>query len=90
MKKQRESRTFTLVELMVAVALMIIMVGIIATIFKEGGELIPCLGRNYLSYSESLRRDIESLFAFVGRQAKRGPDLTEYLRLAEGKKDEGR
>ena len=33
------------------------------SIISDQGELIPCLGRNYTSYAESLRRDLEVLFA---------------------------
>ena len=32
------------------------------------GELLPCLGRNFLSYSEALRRDLESLKKFSSNQ----------------------
>ena len=32
-------------------------------IVDEKGELLPCLGRNFTTYSESLRRDLEALFS---------------------------
>jgi hypothetical protein len=52
------------------------------TIFSDKGELIPCLGRNYTTYAESLRRDLEVLFS-----VKRKPTLLSYdkaLKVLEG------
>jgi hypothetical protein len=54
------------------------------SIITDQGELIPCLGRNYTTYSESLRRDLEALFAM-----KRKPVQLTYekaLRALEGGK----
>ena len=54
------------------------------SIINTDGELLPCLGRNYTAYSESLRRDLEALFAI-----KRKPALQSYentLRMLEGGK----
>lgn len=33
------------------------------SIINSKGELLPCLGRNYTVYTESLRRDLEALFS---------------------------
>ena len=38
------------------------------SLINSEGELLPCLGRNYTTYSESLRRDLEALFS-VKRKA---------------------
>jgi len=54
------------------------------SIINDQGELIPCLSRNYTTYSESLRRDLEALFAM-----KRKPVPLTYdkaLRALEGVK----
>lgn len=47
------------------------------SIFKRNGELIGCLGRHYLSYTEALRRDL--LAVGLGRRAKDVPSLSDYL-----------
>lgn len=47
------------------------------TIFKRNGELIGCLGRHYLSYTEALRRDLQALG--LQRRAKDVPNLQDYL-----------
>lgn len=39
------------------------------SIINDQGELLPCLGRNYTVYSESLRRDLEILFSIKRRKA---------------------
>ncbi len=46
------------------------------SIISESGELLPCLGRNYTTYSESLRRDLEALF-----QLKRKPAQLPYEKI---------
>lgn len=55
------------------------------SIINKKGELLPCLGRNYTTYSESLRRDLETLFSI-----KRKPTLLSYenvmKKLNEGKR----
>ena len=37
------------------------------SIINKGGELISCLGRNYTTYSESLRRDLEAIYSIKRR-----------------------
>lgn len=55
---------------------------------KKTGTLMPCLGRNYISYSEALRRDLEALQKFSGN--KLPADLYEQWRkkfLEDGSKE---
>lgn len=40
----------------------------ITIVDENTGELLPCLGRNFLSYSEALRRDLEALQKFSTNQ----------------------
>lgn len=47
------------------------------SLFKRNGELIGCLGRHYLAYSEALRRDL--LAVGLQRRAKDVPNLSDYL-----------
>ena len=53
------------------------------SLISASGELLPCLGRNFTTYSESLRRDLEALAALAGKKGK--VDLNEYLAGAYGK-----
>ncbi|MCK4488179.1 MAG: hypothetical protein KAU38_15650 [Desulfobacterales bacterium] len=54
------------------------------SLINDKGELLPCLGRNYTTYSESLRRDLEALFAV---RRKRSPQsYRDALRAIEGGK----
>jgi hypothetical protein len=39
-------------------------------IIDSDGQLLACLGRNFLSYTESIRRDLEVLFGVKRRRAK--------------------
>jgi hypothetical protein len=39
------------------------------SLINEKGELLPCLGKNYTSYAESLRRDLEALFSIRRKTA---------------------
>ena len=51
-------------------------------LINEAGELIPCLGANYLAYSNGLRRDLESLnnMAAQAGKAPRGiPSIDELI-----------
>ncbi len=40
------------------------------SIITATGELLPCLGRNYTTYSEALRRDLEALFGIKRRSGE--------------------
>lgn len=39
------------------------------SILNDKGEILPCLGKNYTTYAESLRRDLEALYA-TGKRRK--------------------
>lgn len=56
------------------------------SIFKRNGELIGCLGRHYLSYTEALRRDL--LAVGLQRRAKDVPNLQAYLEARASQADE--
>ena len=40
-----------------------------SSILNEKGEILPCLGKNYTTYAESLRRDLEALYS-TGKRRK--------------------
>jgi hypothetical protein len=48
------------------------------SIFRRGGELIGCLGKNYLAYSAQFTRNLLALG--LERQAKDVPSLQAYLK----------
>ena len=53
------------------------------SVVNEKGELLPCLGRNYTTYAESLRRDLEALYS----TAKKPKSITyekAMISLAQG------
>lgn len=43
-------------------------------------RLLPCLGRNYTSFSEALRRDLESFYSLANKKPSRLPDLETYIK----------
>lgn len=45
------------------------------------GELLGCLGKNFLAYNESIRRDVQALNDLAKNRPSKGPDLNEYLQL---------
>jgi len=45
----------------------------------EGGDLPPVLRGPYASYSESLRRDLLTLYDLVDRRPSKVPDLDAYI-----------
>jgi len=51
------------------------------TLITEKGDLVPCLSKGYLAYSESLRRDIESLFSYKRHQIEDMPFMKDILRV---------
>ncbi|MBN1103581.1 MAG: hypothetical protein JXL84_09240 [Deltaproteobacteria bacterium] len=52
----------------------------VSLIDKESGELLAVLNRNYLAYSESLRRDVEALHGLNRRRMKdKAPSLAEII-----------
>ncbi len=54
-------------------------------IINSQGELLPCLGKNYTTYAESLRRDLEVLFAVKRRSI--GSAYEKALKALEGGKE---
>jgi hypothetical protein len=53
-------------------------------IINSKGELLPCLGRGYTTYSESLRRDLEALFSIKRKSTPLSYD--KALKVLEGGK----
>ena len=53
------------------------------SIINDKGELLPCLGRNYTTYAESLRRDLEALYN-TAKKPKRISYEKAMVSLAEG------
>lgn len=56
------------------------------SLVDDTGELLPVLGKNYITYTESLRRDLQTLHDLAGKRPKQAPDLEAYLatKKAEG------
>lgn len=52
-------------------------------IIDKDGKLLPCLGRNFISYSEALRRDLESLQKFSN--GSKPLSLEDYIDTKYGK-----
>jgi hypothetical protein len=52
------------------------------SIINEKGELLPCLGRNYTTYSEALRRDLEALTAMTSK--KKASSYKDIMKELEG------
>jgi DNA-binding MarR family transcriptional regulator len=48
-------------------------------IIDKGGELLPCLNKGFLSYSESARRDLEALYGFSKKKAGKIPTIEELI-----------
>jgi hypothetical protein len=59
------------------------------SVVMEGGELLPCLGRNYTGYSEAIRRDLIAIYDMSAARNKpsKVTDLAEYLRKKKEEKD---
>jgi len=63
--------------------------GLRGIITKDGG-IIPALGKNYMSFSEGLRRDLQAFYEMADRRPSKVPDLASYLKQkAEEKKRAG-
>ena len=58
----------------------------------EGGELLPCLKHQYLQWSESFRRDLQSLDALGQQKAEeeRWDPIAEIQKLDEEKEKEAK
>ena len=53
-------------------------------IINEAGELIACLGQNYISWSNALRRDLEvlvDLAAKAGKSSKGVPTIEQLIQV---------
>jgi hypothetical protein len=60
------------------------------TIINEKGELLPCLGTNYIAFSNAIRLDIQSFFELEKQKTHTGtPSLEDYIEAAKGKRTEG-
>jgi len=55
----------------------------IELIDQKTGELLPCLGRNFTSYTESLRRDLEALTAMTSKKPSRVPSIQDIISKGE-------
>lgn len=53
------------------------------SVISEGGQLLPCLGKNYTSFAEGLRRDLESLYSLASKNPKRAPSIRDVLKNGE-------
>jgi hypothetical protein len=49
------------------------------SLINEKGELLPCLGRNYTSFSEALRRDVEAIYNLATKKPSRIPSIREIV-----------
>jgi hypothetical protein len=58
------------------------------SIISKDGELMPCLGRNFLSYTDSIRRDLETLYGMAKTKIKRQVPKLEDL-ISKSKEDAG-
>ncbi len=55
------------------------------SIISPSGELLPCLGRGFTTYSEALRRDLEALLG-MGKKRSKVPTIEDIIR--QGEKEE--
>jgi hypothetical protein len=53
------------------------------SIISDSGEVLPCLGRHYLAFSESINRDLERLYNMANRRPSKVLDLETYLQSKE-------
>lgn len=53
----------------------------------KGDELQPCLRKNYLAFSNSLRRDLESMKEMAKDQIDPAPSIQEIIQEFEEKKE---
>ena len=53
------------------------------SIVLPDGEILACLGKNYISYAESLRRDLQAVFDMATKRPSRAPSLDDYLKQAK-------
>jgi hypothetical protein len=53
----------------------------------SSGELIPCLKKNYLAFSNSLRRDLESIKDLGADQTDQTPTIQELIQEFDSQKE---
>jgi hypothetical protein len=58
------------------------------SVITHKGALLPCLGKNYTTYAESLRRDLEALYKIVKRPKKMMTYEEKVRQMMEGKGDD--
>lgn len=50
------------------------------SVIRGDGDLLPCLGKAYISYSETVRRDVVALYDMARKKGDKIPDLEAYLK----------
>ena len=58
------------------------------SVVTSEGALLPCLGKGYTTYAESLRRDLEAL-AVTSKGKNKGPSLADVLKDIEAEEESG-
>lgn len=53
-------------------------------IVNAAGELLPCMGKNFITYTESIRRDLEAIYGFKRNSKTKVPSLEELIAQREG------
>jgi hypothetical protein len=53
-------------------------------IVDAAGELLPCMGKNFITYTESIRRDLEAIYGFKRSNKTKVPTLDELIARREG------
>jgi len=55
------------------------------SILEVDGSVIPALRQNFTTFSESLRRDLETLFHLANKKPTETPNLNDYIKAKKGK-----
>lgn len=56
------------------------------SVITAEGALLPCLGKGYTTYAESLRRDIEALYSTPNKRQKQIPTIRDLVEGKAGRK----
>ena len=56
------------------------------SVITHEGALLPCLGKGYTTYAESLRRDIEALYSTPNKRQKQIPTIRDLVEGKAGRK----
>ena len=52
----------------------------------QKSELIPCLGTNYIAFSNAIRLDVQAFFELEKQKTHTGtPSLEDYIKAAKSK-----